>query len=261
VKGTRAIAAGLAVGAAAGGAAIALAGTEQTALVRRPAGLSPPARSALSIPRPTALGAEPHLTRWAVLRRATAARASPSRSAPVVAPLSGRTPEDTPHPLPILGRATDAAGTLWLRVALPVLPNGTRGWVPRSAVGGYQLERHRLVVDLRLHRATLLLRGRRIFTAPVGVGMPGTPTPSGRFIVRNRLERYASRQYGPVAFGTSARSPTLTDWPAGGFVGIHGTDRPDLLPGDVSHGCIRLRNSDILRLRKLMPVGTPLVIR
>ena len=53
----------------------------------------------------------------------------------------------------------------------------------------------------------------------------------------------------------------LTDWPAGGFVGIHGTDRPELIPGRVSHGCIRLRNADILRLGRLMPVGTPITVR
>ena len=61
--------------------------------------------------------------------------------------------------------------------------------------------------------------------------------------------------------GRARRSPTLTDWPAGGFVGIHRTDRPDLLPGRVSHGCIRLRNADILRLARLMPVGTPVTVR
>ena len=99
-----------------------------------------------------------------------------------------------------------------------------------------------------------------LLRAPVGVGTPDAPTPPGEFYVRNKLTRYRSPAYGPVAFGTSARSPTLTDWPAGGFVGIHGTDRPDLLPGRVSHGCIRMRNADILRLERLMPVGTPLTI-
>jgi lipoprotein-anchoring transpeptidase ErfK/SrfK len=63
--------------------------------------------------------------------------------------------------------------------------------------------------------------------------------------------------YGPVAFGTNARSPVLTDWPGSGFIG---TNRPELLPGRVSHGCIRLRNSDILALARLMPVGTPVTI-
>ena len=33
------------------------------------------------------------------------------------------------------------------------------------------------------------------------------------------------------------------------------------MPGRVSHGCIRLRNADILRLARLLPVGTPLEIR
>jgi lipoprotein-anchoring transpeptidase ErfK/SrfK len=64
-----------------------------------------------------------------------------------------------------------------------------------------------------------------------------------------------------VAFGTTARSAVLTDWPDGGFVGIHGTSEPQLVPGRVSHGCIRLRNEDILRLVGLMPVGTPVTIR
>ena len=64
-----------------------------------------------------------------------------------------------------------------------------------------------------------------------------------------------------LAFGTSARSSVLTDWPGGGHIGIHGTFRPDLLPGRVSHGCVRLRNEAILRLAKLMPIGTPLTIK
>ena len=86
-------------------------------------------------------------------------------------------------------------------------------------------------------------------------------TPRGEFFIRNKLTRYESPFYGPLAFGTSARSAVLTDWPAGGFVGIHGTNGPELLPGSVSHGCIRMRNEDILRLGGLMPVGTPLTIR
>ena len=81
------------------------------------------------------------------------------------------------------------------------------------------------------------------------------------FYVRDMLTRYRSPFYGPLAFGTSARSSVLTDWPGGGFIGIHGTDTPELLPGRVSHGCIRLRNEDILKLGRLMPVGTPVTIR
>jgi lipoprotein-anchoring transpeptidase ErfK/SrfK len=67
--------------------------------------------------------------------------------------------------------------------------------------------------------------------------------------------------YGPIAFGTSAQSQTLTDWPAGGFVAIHGTNEPGLIPGRPSHGCIRLRNPDLVRLARPLPIGTPLEIR
>jgi lipoprotein-anchoring transpeptidase ErfK/SrfK len=53
----------------------------------------------------------------------------------------------------------------------------------------------------------------------------------------------------------------LTDWPGGGFIGIHGTNAPGLIPGHISHGCIRVRNANVLRLARLMPVGTPLTIQ
>ena len=62
-----------------------------------------------------------------------------------------------------------------------------------------------------------------------------------------------------VAFGTSAYSK-LSDWPGGGVVGIHGTNEPGLIPGRPSHGCIRVRNRDIVRLGRLMPIGTPVRI-
>ena len=78
--------------------------------------------------------------------------------------------------------------------------------------------------------------------------------------MRERLTGFTDPIYGSLAFGTNARSDVLTDWPGGGFIGVHGTNQPEILPGRVSHGCIRLKNEDILRLAKLMPVGTPLTV-
>jgi lipoprotein-anchoring transpeptidase ErfK/SrfK len=52
----------------------------------------------------------------------------------------------------------------------------------------------------------------------------------------------------------------LSDWPGGGVVGVHGTNTPWLIGQAVSHGCVRLRNSDVLALRKLVRVGTPVKI-
>jgi len=152
-------------------------------------------------------------------------------------------------------------GKLWLKVSLPVLPNGTTGWVLRSDVGGYQRTTTRLVIDRGRLTATLYRGARSVYRAGIGIGQRRWPTPAGTFHVRNRLTKFASPAYGPVAFGLSARSAVLTDWPAGGFVGIHGTNRPDILPGRVSHGCIRLRNGDILRVARLLAPGDLVVVR
>ena len=88
--------------------------------------------------------------------------------------------------------------------------------------------------------------------------LTGMETPKGHFYIRERLTGFGST-YGPVAFGTSAYS-RLSDWPGGGVIGIHGTDQPGLIPGRPSHGCIRVPNAKIVRLRRLMPVGTPVSI-
>ena len=64
---------------------------------------------------------------------------------------------------------------------------------------------------------------------------------------------------GAYAFETSAYSK-LTDWPGGGIVGVHGTPWPWLLGQAVSHGCVRLRNDDVVFLRYRVPLGTPVKI-
>jgi hypothetical protein len=196
---------------------------------------------------------------WTSIRRPAAALAAPRPAAAVLTRLGERTPEGTANTVLVLGRAR-RAGAVWVKVRLPVLPNGTTGWVPRRALGAYHAVRTRLLVDLERYRLTLMRDGRAVMRARVGVGERRWPTPRGRFYVRNRLDRFRSAFYGPLAFGTSARSAVLTDWPGGGFVGIHGTDRPELIPGRISHGCIRMRNRDIVRLGRLMPVGTPIEI-
>jgi lipoprotein-anchoring transpeptidase ErfK/SrfK len=219
--------------------------------------LAPPLASGLAVPHPQLLAVRDFSTTssWAPVVRPLQLRAAPSATAAVVARVDVSTPEHTANVVLVTGRTRAAAG-LWV----PVRAENVAGWAPRASLGGYESVDTRLEVDTHALTATLLRAGRVVFRAPVGIGTANAPTPTGSFYVRNRLTRYRSPFYGPVAFGTSARS-SLTDWPAGGFVGIHGTNRPDLIPGRVSHGCIRLRNADIVALARLMPVGTPIAIR
>jgi hypothetical protein len=200
---------------------------------------------------------------FAFVDHATTARRQPAAGAPAVAKLTTRSPVGTADLVLVLARTTDAAGHAWLKVRLPVRPNGTTGWVPASALGELQPVKTWLKIDTHRFQATLVKNDKVIWRARVGVGQPQWPTPKGQFFIRAELRGYGSRGsfYGPVAFITSATSDALTDWPGGGIVGVHGTSLPGLIPGRISHGCVRVRNGDILRLARLMPVGTPLTIR
>jgi lipoprotein-anchoring transpeptidase ErfK/SrfK len=223
-------------------------------------GIPQPVKPAFTVPTPRPLVTGAAHALWAPVTRSVLARRAPSLDAPAIARLELRTPEGTSN-LVLLAGASDPSGRRWVRVRLPILPNNTTGWVPRSALGGLVPVDTHLVADLERLKVDLLRRGHRIFEAPIGVGASEAPTPRGEFYVRDKLTSFDNSFYGPIAFGTSARSAVLTDWPDGGYIGIHGTNEPQLIPGRISHGCIRMRNDDIVRLARLMPIGTPLTIR
>lgn len=204
------------------------------------------------------LSDERRVSRWAHANELAIARTQPLRTARKVARLRFRTEDGLPEVYLALEQRRDAAGQDWVRVRLPMRPNGRTGWVRRESLGDFRVVRTALRINRRTLRATLYRRGRVVWRSPVGVGARGTPTPAGRFYIRERLAG-GGGVYGPLAFGTSAYS-RLSDWPGGGVVGIHGTNQPHLIPGRPSHGCVRVPNRRILRLGRLMPIGTPVHI-
>ncbi|MGH2842916.1 MAG: L,D-transpeptidase [Solirubrobacteraceae bacterium] len=151
----------------------------------------------------------------------------------------------------------------WVLIDVPMRPNGTLGWVPRSSLGSYIESDEQIIVDRAAHTLFLCKAGREVFHSPVGVGRASMVTPTGRFWV---TEAFLSTdpEYGPWAFGTSDLA-TLHALHAGfgdgGMVGIHGTDKPWLIPGNPSHGCVRLPNADILRLKQLVGVGASIWVQ
>lgn len=207
------------------------------------------------------LSDESRCSRWSDVFAEVPARAEPDPGAPTVHTLRALTADGTSELVLALGERTGSDGRTWVHVRLPMRPNGRTGWVPRSALGPYRVVTTALRIDRRARRAVLLRAGRRVWSAPIGVGRPGTITPTGRFYVRERLvPKGPHGLYGVLAFGTSAYSATLTDWPGGGVIGIHGTNEPALIPGAISHGCVRIENRRIRRLGQLMPLGTPILI-
>ncbi len=223
------------------------------------------ASAAAAVPeRPvlTRLSDERTLSRWAHPAREGLIRTAPDERARVIDRLRIVTEDRLPNTYLLLQRSVGPGEHDWVRLRVPGRPNGRTGWVPRDALGRFHRVRTAVTVDRRRLRVTVRRRGRIVFSAPVGIGKPSTPTPAGRFWIREKFRVEASwGLYGPRALGTSAYAPGLTDWPSGGVVGFHGTNAPGLIPGRPSHGCMRLRNADVLRFYRLVPVGTPLRIR
>ena len=204
------------------------------------------------------LSNEQDLSRWAFVKRSVIAYSQPKNQGRKVRRLTLRTPDGTNDLVLVLSERTYIDGTVWAQVRVPKRGTGNIAWVRRSALDIYRTNRTRLEISRSRFTAKLYRSNRLVWSARIGIGKKGTVTPSGDFYIRNRLITTNPKgPYGPYAMGFSAYSKTLTDWPGGGIIGIHGTNQPGILPGRVSHGCIRVKNAKIRKLFRLMPAGTP----
>lgn len=237
------------------------AATAVTFVARTSRGLAITRTVVLAVTGRTAAPSGASLTRWSYVLTDVAARTAPRSDAPLITKLTTATPDQMPNLVVVFGLRKGPRGESWAHVRLSTLPNGRNGWVPRAALSALHVVSTRLVVDTRRLTLTLYRRGKTIFHTQVGVGTPSAPTPHGSFYIREKLTSFSDPFYGPLAFGTNARSAVLTEWPGGGIIGIHGTNQPWLIPGQISHGCIRLRNADLVRLARLLPLGTPVIVR
>jgi len=137
-----------------------------------------------------------------------------------------------------------------------LLADGVVGPDTWNAIGlsqeslGYFDSRYRIVVDLDKKELTLTEQGRYIKTYPVAVGKPSTPTPAGNWKIIQKTQNPG----GP--FG--ARWMRLSI-PWGGY-GIHGTNEPESIGQAASHGCVRMRNEDVIELYDIVPLGTSVEI-
>jgi lipoprotein-anchoring transpeptidase ErfK/SrfK len=173
-----------------------------------------------------------------------------------VAPLGGG-----PTILQITGSRPGADGRTWVRVRLPVRPNGTQGWIPVDVLR-LNTTRLRIRVDLSERRLTLLRAGRPVLRTNVAIGTPQYPTPTGSFAIAELIRtRTPGAFLGPVVFPLTGFSEELNDFAGGnGRVALHGTSLPHLLGTRASHGCVRIHNRDVIRLARVVRPGTPVDI-
>jgi len=160
------------------------------------------------------------------------------------------------------------------------------GCAPTAAPRPEATAQHPLTVKPRADTPTrLLLRlsERRLYLVhhdaktpvesfPIAVGKKGWETPVGRFHVEEMVVHPEFLKLDPaMPTRVLKRIPPGPDNPLGqrwiGFahgegwtVGIHGTPRPELLGQAVSHGCIRMRNEDVVRIYDRVQLGTAVTV-
>ena len=186
-----------------------------------------------------------------------AAHSKPSGASPIIKVFPQFRSDFRPTALLVLGEAKDAKGLRWLKLSLPLRPNGRIGWVKAAAVQMRPVRRS-IVIDLSSRKLRVLQEGKTRYATRVAVGRSGMETPTGKFYLTASFKP-TERFLGSFAFETSAYSK-LSEWPGGGVVGLHGTSMPWLLGQAVSHGCVRMSNAAALVLKRLTPAGTPLKI-
>jgi lipoprotein-anchoring transpeptidase ErfK/SrfK len=151
----------------------------------------------------------------------------------------------------------------WVQVRLAQRPNESTTWVLASDVT-LATTPYGIVIDLASRQLTLYQDAKAVFSAPVGIGTATYPTPPGHYFVAF-FAAPPNPGYGAFVIVTSDHSDTITDWEQSGdaLIAIHGPLGSDADIGTtgaaVSHGCIRMHEPDLLRLRQV-PAGSPVEI-
>ena len=103
-------------------------------------------------------------------------------------------------------------------------------------------------VSTSRHQLKLFDGNKLIKTYPVAIGRMLSPTPSGSYTIINKQENPGG-SFGAFWLGLSKP-----------HYGIHGTNDPSSIGKDVSHGCIRMFNHDVLDLSPRVQIGTTVYI-
>jgi lipoprotein-anchoring transpeptidase ErfK/SrfK len=104
------------------------------------------------------------------------------------------------------------------------------------------------VLTLR-HELKLFDDHRLIKTYPIATGKVLSPTPAGTYHIINK-QHHPGGPFGVLWMGLSRP-----------HYGIHGTNNPASIGKNVSRGCIRMFNHDVLELSSKVRIGTKVVIR
>jgi hypothetical protein len=186
----------------------------------------------------------------------------------VVHPVRETPVRDAPDGRPIARMETTQFGDTWLpviaeqpgwvQVLLPSKPAGSTGWMRADDVER-AITPYVIKVHLGAKKLELVREGKVVDSWSAGVGLPETPTPTGRTFL---LGAFADEKqaHSPVILPLGTHSPTLDTFGGGpGTVAIHTWPDASVFGTAVSNGCIRVPQDALQQLAEV-PLGTLVII-
>lgn len=165
---------------------------------------------------------------------------------------------DTPTVAWALGLSRDGR---YARVPVPSAGREASGWLPLRGLST-STTRVSVVADLSAHRIVVRRGHRVLFRASAATGARGSPTPAGRYFVTDRVRFADGGVLGTFAFGISGVQTRLpAGWTGGDQLAIHGTNDPSSIGTSASAGCLRVSEPVLERLKPLLRLGTPVIVR
>jgi L,D-transpeptidase ErfK/SrfK len=152
--------------------------------------------------------------------------------------------------------------TILQQVAFVVLVSLAGLAQTNSEHGGAVRARRQVLVSIPDRKLAVVENGRVLRTFSVSVGAAVSPSPTGKFEIVNRLANPTYYHAG-VVIPAGKNNPLGPRWVGlnkQGY-GIHGTSAPGSIGKAASHGCIRMRNRDVVEFATLVSFGDTVEIR
>lgn len=186
-----------------------------------------------------------------------------------------------PNPLPSSGARGSRYGRMLLALATLFLVTGGVGCslmesppppppeVAKDPGPGFP----HLVLKLGERRVYLVeAEGKTPESFPVAIGKHPYLTPVGKFRINEMVEnpdwvvfdwKNPKKKLGRIPPGP--KNPLGLRWIGfasahGWEIGFHGTSKPELLGQAVSHGCVRMKNDDVVKVYSKVSIGTTVIV-
>ncbi|MBE7382408.1 MAG: L,D-transpeptidase [Leptolyngbya sp. SIO1E4] len=125
----------------------------------------------------------------------------------------------------------------------------------------------RIVIHLKSRQLELYEADELVKRYDIAVGQDDWETPVGHFAILDmRHDPVWQHPITGEAVESGPDNPLGSRWigfayDSGYHIGIHGTNQEELVGQAVSHGCVRMRDTEIQELFNQLAIGTPITVR